>query len=259
MLAACGRMGFEPYPMVACEDVTASDSFVWTVNEHCYTRHDLALPLPSAQAACTSIGGHLATITDADENGAIATRVAQPARLGFIDATGWIWVTDEPAPFANWAAGQPVACATGTTTALMDADGTWITGCYSTDSYPYLCEIEPWLTRPEDGHRYRILWKPDDWFGASTSCEALGGHLATLTSFEEVAFVSQIITVNVWLGATSQTGTFGWATNEPFGAYAAWASGEPNVVGPACLATTHEQVWFDVDCPATYRALCEID
>jgi hypothetical protein len=77
------------------------------------------------------------------------------------------------------------------------------------------------------GHTY---FRSDDavlWAAANTAANATGGHLATVTSAAENAFLSN--NVFTWIGLSDQVteNTFKWVTGEPF-SYSNWGSGEPN-------------------------------
>jgi flagellin len=73
------------------------------------------------------------------------------------------------------------------------------------------------------------------WTDAKAAAEAMGGHLATITSStEQNSIVNQLgsLTTNAWIGATDENteGTFEWVTGETFD-YSNWALGEPNDAG----------------------------
>jgi hypothetical protein len=101
---------------------------------------------------------------------------------------------------------------------------------------------------PENGHGYLLITQPAflTWDEAKAAAEKRGGHLVTLTSPEENAFVfSYVRTVDAayftnafaqsgpWLGASQAPGSaeplggWSWVTGEPW-AYTAWAAMEPN-------------------------------
>lgn len=74
-----------------------------------------------------------------------------------------------------------------------------------------------------NGHHYKVYLEETDWESAQTACEALGGHLATITSEEENQFVYELACtysteLAFLLGGTDQAeeGTFVWVTGEPF-------------------------------------------
>lgn len=71
----------------------------------------------AAEAACEARGGHLATITSAQENEFVAGLVVGGGRNAFLGGhqvdpsapanVGWSWVTGEPWSYTNWANGEP--------------------------------------------------------------------------------------------------------------------------------------------------------
>ncbi|MCR5781174.1 MAG: leucine-rich repeat protein [Clostridia bacterium] len=72
-------------------------------------------------------------------------------------------------------------------------------------------------------------YSPCTWSDAQAYCESQGGHLATVTSQEEMDAIKPLITNNTWLGATEeeQDGTWKWVTGEEF-AYTDWNDGQPD-------------------------------
>jgi hypothetical protein len=82
-------------------------------------------------------------------------------------------------------------------------------------------------------HRYQIYKGVHTWVEAKAFCEVLGGHLATLTTAEENAFVHGFMldsgynTAYFGLSDEKRTGDWIWVTGEPF-VYTNWDSGEPS-------------------------------
>lgn len=100
-----------------------------------------------------------------------------------------------------------------------------------------------------NGHGYELVGTVLAWEDARAAAavaiwQGVPGHLATLTSAGEDAFVRGLLTVdNAWLGgyqlanqATPSVG-WNWITGEPW-AYTNWASGEPNDSGVPPYSTT---------------------
>ena len=92
-----------------------------------------------------------------------------------------------------------------------------------------------------NGHFYEVvqLSSPIGWNAARTAAEARGGHLATLTSWDEHAFVAALVTAggrNAFLGgyqanpSAPANETWTWVTGETWD-FTAWAGGEPNDQG----------------------------
>lgn len=98
---------------------------------------------------------------------------------------------------------------------------------------------------PTNGHFYRLVDNPQrTWEEASTIAQAMtvqgfAGHLATITSADEQAFIqsafgSPVGTSQIWLGGVQPSGSvepagsWQWITGEPFN-YANWRQpSEPN-------------------------------
>ena len=105
-----------------------------------------------------------------------------------------------------------------------------------------------------DGHSYKLIDAGINWDEAKAYCEKVGGHLVTITSGAEQAFVQDLI-VNrgtkgyYWTGGIrSSGGNFVWITGEKF-SYSNWYNGEPNNwFGDEDILTVYKQngMWNDV-------------
>jgi len=105
-----------------------ADCVVWPVNGHCYEAVLADLSFTDAQVACEVRGGHLATITSAEENDFIKGLFEDDSSFFYVDTYGaeygpwiggfqppdssepagnWQWVTEESWSYADWAPGQP--------------------------------------------------------------------------------------------------------------------------------------------------------
>lgn len=98
-------------------------------------------------------------------------------------------------------------------------------------------DVSPVFTAPDGTkHRYQIYKGVRTWVEAKAFCEALGGHLATLTTEEENAFVYQFmrdcgyLTAYFGLSDEERVGNWIWVTGEPF-EYSNWHRGEPSRSG----------------------------
>ena len=81
-----------------------------------------------------------------------------------------------------------------------------------------------------NANKYEFYNSNYNWDTAKQYAESKGGHLLTITSAEEQAFIENENSVgNIWLGASDaeQEGVWKWITGESFN-YSKWASGEPN-------------------------------
>lgn len=97
--------------------------------------------------------------------------------------------------------------------------------------------VSPVFTAPDGSkHCYQMYKGVATWLEAKAFCEALGGHLATLTSAEENQFVHSFMLENGFYSAyfglsdLKRTGDWVWVTGEPF-EYTNWHRGEPSYSG----------------------------
>jgi hypothetical protein len=264
--AAAGGAGCS----TACLTCNGGDlQFVRNTNQHCYMRFDTAAAFADAQSACFARSAHLVTFSSMPENMEVVTALAPPGPLwmGLDDLamdTVFRWVTDERVSFTNWSTGNPnnggaalnEHCGTFTT------DGTW-DDVVCAGPLGHACEQAPWHVNPDDGHAYRAVPGGFTWAAAQTECEAQGGHLASVTSLDELNFLSTRIEGRAWIGASdvASEGAFTWVTGEPFG-FTAWGTGEPSdtMAMANCVAFLVDlSAWDDVDCAGLRMALCEVD
>lgn len=89
---------------------------------------------------------------------------------------------------------------------------------------------------PEDavefnGNYYKVYEENKKWTEAEAWCEEQGGHLVTITSAEEQAFIERIITgdkTNIyWIGLRLDTVPQAWVTNESL-SYTNWSENNPD-------------------------------
>lgn len=84
-----------------------------------------------------------------------------------------------------------------------------------------------------EGHSYKVFAGQMSWTEAQSYCQEQGGHLATITSQDEMDFVSRLEGLkrgyNYWLGGseTETEGVWEWVTGEPWG-YTFWGDGQPD-------------------------------
>ncbi|MFX0183436.1 MAG: lectin-like protein [Candidatus Hodarchaeota archaeon] len=117
------------------------------------------------------------------------------------------------------------------------------------------------------GHEYKLFTSMKIWSDAKADCEAQGGHLVTITSFEENDFVSTLAGSNdIWIGLTDELneGDWQWITGEMCN-FTNWNSGEPNDAGAGedYVEMLSDGSWNDAGPPGTpgesYYYVCEWD
>jgi len=124
-----------------------------------------------------------------------------------------------------------------------------VAGCGDDSNPTETCPTE--TVTWSNGHQYQAVLAPElSWDDAEDSCEARGGHLVTITSAEENAFVFSLVRcdddfwyvdtygngLGPWLGGYQPDGSaepsegWRWVTDEPF-AYTNWETGQPDEGG----------------------------
>lgn len=125
---------------------------------------------------------------------------------------------------------------------------------------------------PEDavefnGHYYLDIGERKSWIEAEQACEAMGGHLATITSQEEQDFVNEHHSGRVWIGGYRHTGwdlTWYWVTGEKWD-FTYWGEGEPNnssnVISNETKASMWPKYWNDLNIRSYEQGgyICEWD
>ncbi len=101
------------------------------------------------------------------------------------------------------------------------------------------------------GNYYRTYAETLTWSEAKAKCEAMGGHLVTITSSEEQAFIESINSSSRWIGGYRDSGNnWKWVTGEKW-SYTNWAPNEPNnssavVSNENCVAVWPKK-WNDMN------------
>jgi hypothetical protein len=240
-----------------------ADPVEWETNAHWYEFVPELLTWPEAEQAAESTSwkglvGHLATVTSQAEQDFVTTGVpgfpGSQAWLGGYQHPpssppdeNWYWITGEAWDYTFWGVGEPndhgepgsesylIVSSDFDPPAWSDAgDGAY---CYMVE-YEYSEPIQ-WAG---NGHWYQfvstILTWPEAWDAAGAmSWMGVQGHLATITSQEELDFVRTEIEALVWFQAwlggyqdppgSAPDQNRHWITCEPW-AFTAWGLGEPN-------------------------------
>ena len=113
-----------------------------------------------------------------------------------------------------------------------------------------------------------FLWVRNNktsWDAAENFCQNEGGHLASVTSKEDQAYMlDRVGRKPVWIGATDRKreGFWEWTDCIPFN-FTGWASGEPSAEvlseNQNCglfRAAKHHKGWSDVDCNTSLDFVC---
>ncbi len=129
-------------------------------NGHRYQLFDTSMSWTDAESYCESIGGHLVTITSAEEQQYIIENLLPTGTKNtyFIglsrdtDTAEWSWVTSEPFDYTNWDYGEPNSTTENYVHmyANMGNVGTWnntynfleCNWAYATSNCGFICEWE---------------------------------------------------------------------------------------------------------------------
>ena len=123
---------------------------LWKSNYPRYKVFNLSLSWDEACAYCESLGGHMATITSAEENEevyqAMISQGYTSAYFGFTDRASegtWVWVTGEPVQYTNWQKGEPNNQGNKEHYGMYyykNNGSTWNDGDYSGSPVSFICE-----------------------------------------------------------------------------------------------------------------------
>ena len=188
-----------------------------------------------AKIACESMGGHLATSTSAEKNAFLAGLTTEIVWLGGTDEAQegtWQWVTGEEWSYTNWLSGQPDNSGSAEHYLELNRDSTgYWNDVSATTTWGYICEwdsLEAAYYALNDyafynGHTFKCFTEYKTWTEAKAACEALGGHLATITSQEKSDFIDSIrclvdngtlILYHIWIGGYIENHELKWITSE---------------------------------------------
>lgn len=109
-----------------------------------------------------------------------------------------------------------------------------------------------------NGHRYYVSNSTSSWSDAKLACEAVGGHLASITSQEENNFISSNFGSLAWIGTRTDyqhNGVWIWVSGEPV-TYTNWGPGQPdNWNGENCVEINAIQLgkWNDATNDHSYN------
>jgi hypothetical protein len=123
-------------------------------------------------------------------------------------------------------------------------------GCTEADSRTYA------------GHCYFPTKSPLPWAEAKSACEAVGAHLAVVTSSAEQAGIETMASgSDRWIGLSRPAGSandaklFTWVTGEA-PTYFKWDASEPSGAGE-CGRMKRGGAWGDSSCASPIIAICE--
>ncbi len=151
---------------ITIEDKTAIKALEY--NGHIYAVFDIAKTWEETEALCESWGGHLVTITNADEQAfvsEITNKLGKHCLLGGTDVereSEWKWITGEPFSYSKWSSGEPNNVGDEDYLLIYYNQGnTWndVPNTGSSSAYGFVCEWEQ--IDDIDSVNHRIMNKND--------------------------------------------------------------------------------------------------
>ncbi len=215
-------------------------------DDHIYALYDYEMSWTFARDLCNDLGGHLVTITSAEENQLITELVQSGSKdaywLGATDMDGqekdFKWVTGEEFVYDNWLAGEPNSAGEkGTKEQFMEfrkSYGNKWNDVHNTksDNKGFILEVDiselsPTATESYNGNQYLLFDKNTTWTEAEVICEQMGGHLVTLDSAGENEFIQEFINSGerewYYLGGQKENEVWKWNDGRTAN-YITWAS-----------------------------------
>ncbi len=234
--------------------VTADDSA--EQNEHRYRRFELGMTWDEADAYCKAQGGHLATVTSAEEQAVIEGLLESGSKNhywlgGQLSSRKLTWITGETVEYTHWAGGQPDNYFGDEDSLVISREPVgsiikpfdWhdlnrsgesdnsFRDLFGTDNIGFVCEWESIEQETQKEHRYHLFDLGMTWDEADAYCRAQGGHLATVTSAEEQTVIDGLLESgsknHYWLGGQLSDRELTWITGETV-EYTHWAGGQPD-------------------------------
>ncbi len=135
----------------------ASPTKMVSRNGHTYTFYEVYRSWGAAKALCEQLGGHLATITSAEEQEFLRNHADGKAFwIGAVDQYSdnqWQWVTDEMWGYTAWADNQATDTKYPERYAYLTTSGEWNNTCMemNAEKIGFIVEVDPDITSSEIG------------------------------------------------------------------------------------------------------------
>lgn len=216
-------------------------------NGHVYSLYEYNMTWYDAKVFCEQRSGHLMTVTSSTEQNALQKLMnmggTNKVWIGATDIEkegAWEWITGENFSFTNWNDGEPNNSSSCEHYAhAIKSSGLWNDTNLAMDS-AFILEVDVNLTpinsmSENSNVRYELYKSKMPWTEAKAYCEAIGGHLVTITSDAEANNINYLLNGHtaeksrIWLGATDRAteGNWKWVTDEQW-SYANWGNGQPD-------------------------------
>uniref|UniRef100_A0AC34G6W6 C-type lectin domain-containing protein n=1 Tax=Panagrolaimus sp. ES5 TaxID=591445 RepID=A0AC34G6W6_9BILA len=235
----------------------------------CYIFQSNATTFISAEIACNEMGGNLTSIHDAFENNFLSNQSQQFSDDDFwvglsrLISGNWTWMDNTTIDYTDWAPKEPanLDCA-----AVLKKDSSWLASDCS-KAKPYVCKIRDnkycysgyTYYEPTDScYGYtRTFPYEGNWTLSEQYCQSEGGHLVSLHSAAEHAFVWNLLPYNPWTGLTRKDNTseFKWSDGSPLD-YFPWADHQP-LSFENCAYYSSDGKFYSWQCRGSGLAMCK--
>ncbi len=211
-------------------------------NGHIYSVYDELLWYENADTIAKQMGGHLATITSAEEQEFIFGLIADKTRDAYwiggndIQTEGtFVWKTGEKMSFTNWSDEEPNnAGQTENYMEILQNSGKWNDNSNEVLTRGFILEIEP-QTELSSGNlgnnSYTVFEGSLNWTEARTYCAMLGGHLAYINDAKEQKYIESLLNGGksgaYWLGGIRKENEFEWLDQSEI-TYSNWGENQPD-------------------------------
>lgn len=245
----------------------------------------VATSLGAAETFCESLGGHLATVTSAEEDNFL--KMICSCHLVSIGANVWLggqynsstrqfeWLNGDDNDYVN-SLGIPLSQVLqyyrdGIMAFRLTNGGVYNRKILCEWDYEVLNTVrDPYVGFPTfEGHRFQIFKDEASTYSTlKTLCELRGGHLATSTSAEKNEFLVSLAKSagytnnNICIGGhrdNDDNDKWIWITGEDWD-YSNWNSGEPNSSSETAVVMNGSTgLWYDVTESTSAICICEWD
>ncbi|KAF1761299.1 hypothetical protein GCK72_009555 [Caenorhabditis remanei] len=256
-------------------------------NNLCYRIYKAAVDFDTAESICLTLNGHLASVHNLDDNIFLTQQASKliydngPVWLGaqtsspnVRDPNNWKWTDGTPFDYQNYRIGQPSSLGSSACMQFLTSDGTWLTAT-CTDEFPFICASEPkkittvsGVTCPANKVNrcpsryvwfqytqscYRVVIAQTSFDSANQYCKNDGAELASVHSYTENEFLSQISTTglgetyngyNIWIGLINNNGQWQWTDGSPVD-FVNWESNYPQSYSTTAMIPDGDHRWYN--------------
>uniref|UniRef100_A0AC34FQ79 C-type lectin domain-containing protein n=1 Tax=Panagrolaimus sp. ES5 TaxID=591445 RepID=A0AC34FQ79_9BILA len=257
----------------------------------CYIFETNSMNFVDAEVACNKLNGHLASIHDGFTNSILTGQSGKHFHesteanfwIGlnsFSSSRKWSWTDNSNFDFKEWASSEPKNFTQSCGTVTIQ-NGLW-TSDDCLKAKPFVCEVsanpiypvyencsigwmyfEPTVScygrngygnNGAFGNIYR------NWTEAEKFCQSQNAHLVSIHSYDELKFVSTLITYGpnlFWTGLYSNDAekTWKWSDGTPVN-FLSWGSGRPKRNESSCVDFWAEK-FYDEPCNFNQLILCK--